>query len=210
MLKKYMALITNQGMDAAIPLANKSPVELRKKMYAKAKQDVEKLYSNYAKTIFYALWETGKTISIDEKGYVRIDGYMIKDLSNEIDTIYKEVDNAFVKATMDDGAANPHAYSMFHLRAQVAGDVKLKAIFAIDENDFKILRNIDSEMAAFYILDGMIRETTDFGRFGEQKKKRVFMLNKMIEDNKSKLKSLRREFFNRITSVGEEDDDDII
>ncbi len=205
-----MALITSQGMDAAIPMSNESPVELRKKLHAKARQDVEKLYSGHAKAIFNALWEKGKTISIDEKGYIRINGYMFTDLSKEIDTLYKEANDAVIQAAMDDGAVAPQAYSMFQLRARFAGDVKLKAIFAIDEDDFEILRGINGEIAAFYILDGMIKETTNFGRFGEQKKKRVFILNKMAEDDKSKLKSLRREFFNRITSAGEEEDDDII
>lgn len=218
MLRRYTALITDQGMDTAIPLMDDPQVLEDAKVEAEKEywQEVYKIYSDFKHQIFEAVFEKKRSIYIDSKtgmvhGIESSYGYNREpeSLTGRFEAAQENKTKKIIDAGKSNGAVDPQEYQMFDLRARFAGNVILRPIFAIDENDFKKLRYMSGWHSAFHILDGMITGKTELGRFGGQKKETITILNKMSDPDIKKLKKLRRVFFDKISGNGEDDPDEI-
>lgn len=213
MLKRYTTLITDQGMDASIPMVSNPGLipDFKEKQARKTRHKWAVYYAkNYKGYIFKEIFENGREYRIDGDGRIRPSLYYDDDkaYARELD---KEKHYVFNKFSRSLDGVSPQEYQMFQLRARYAGDTLSLPIYAIDENDHRELKHMSGVMAAFYIFDGLIKGYTEFGRFGETSKRRVEILNKMEDghryNNKSAFKKLRRRFFDIINGSGEEDED---
>jgi len=215
MLRRYAALITDQGMDAAIPLID-DPDGMRE-VQAEAEISYRKklhyIYLKYGKKIFDSIFLDGRNVYLNPNGkIVGVDfgGWNSSPFDKEVDALIAAKQQEIIDWGMEIGAADPGSYFGYDMRKKFAGTIEMEPIFAIDEDDFKILRSRMSPWhSAFYILDGMINGKTDLGRFNETKKKTTIVLNQMVDGkfDLKKMKKLRRVFFDKISGSGEEDDD---
>lgn len=217
MLKRYRALITDQGLDAAIPLMNDPSILKLAKASAEVeyRKELAEIYSEFARQIFNEVFENNKTIYISDdyiKGADFSGGIYNPDpnsLNGRIESAKQKVTNKVIDAGKADGAVDPREYEMFNLRKRFAGEILLEPMFAMDEKDFEKIRSGMSPWhSAFHILDGMINGKTDLGRFFS-KGREIAVLDKMESSDVKKLKKLRRVFFDKINRTGEDDPDEI-
>ena len=221
MLRRYMCLITrNDGLDTAIPLINDPSIlkAYKKKLDTVwVPQRLDELYHQYADVLFDEVFEKGNNLYVKEDGSIGGDVWnnnKINEINNLIKNIQKRKMQKIAEFGKANGSAHPIEYQMFQLRAQYVGDVVLKPIIAVDEKNFEQIKSKMSPWhAAFYILDGLINGKTTLGRFDNSKEKTILLKNMMKDDDinndKKKIKVLRREFYNKINNSGEEDPDEI-
>lgn len=212
MLQRYMGLITDQGLDAAIPLIDDPEAlsDYKEQVEEEFWEEAGEVYHRAAPIVFETIFEKEKNVVINNEGYIAFGGYNSTDEWNKaIKTLRNDMADKIIEFGKSRGAVSSGDYQMFQLRAQVVNP-DVKAIFAMDEKDFEVVRSRMSPYhSAFYILDGMIKGKTELGRFGETKPKQIMVLNKMEDPDVKKLKKLRREFFDKINRSGEEDPDEI-
>ena len=188
-MKRYAVLITDQGMDTALPLADNPDNAL-----ADMKNIVSRDKAEKRAKVIYVLDHGERPDSYQVTSIV--DGYL-KKISNDISRKH--------------GSVNIGNYMAYDLRKRYAAGGQLEVQVGLEEKWFNAFRGMDPYAAAFYILDICINGKTNYGRFGE-KNSQIVMGQNVLKDQsprmKEKLKIKRREMIGHLHN-GSNDSDEI-
>lgn len=179
MFKRYAILITNQGMDAAIPLID-NPED--------ASKIKSKIINRYKIKIYF---EEGK----------------LYDYNDFDDNIKSEIRKQMNQDSKEAGGAPIDGYMAYELRKRYAQGGQLEIFIGLDEKWFKKFKHMNPYESAFYILDILINGKTRVGRFSKEKEETVIGMNLMKKFDKSNLKAKRREMMGHLVDLKDDPDE---
>jgi hypothetical protein len=127
----------------------------------------------------------------------------LKDLQS---AIYIAVDK---KSVEEYGATDKGTTMAFMIRGKILGSDLLGTVrFTMEEADeLLMMRN---PYNAFYLMDGLINNKTELGRWNEGPKKKILIFNNNESDIIKKIKAWRRKFYTDILNDQGEEDSDVI
>jgi hypothetical protein len=185
-MKRYLIVISNEGMDAATQIADNPEAAVEASKNLKVED-----FNNQAEII----------LIFEHKLTERPSKSQIEERSKTL--------HAKALVTAGGSGSSPNEYWGVEMRRKITNGILIQ--IALEESWFKKFRNMNSYKSAFYLLDIMINSFTKYGRFGEKDKTTIKgqnVLKDKSEELNKKYKRLRREMLSHLES--EKEDSDII